>query len=128
MTADRPEGSVGLVVQVVVLAVLLDMFPGRDACAGGITGPTQCVRSGAGTGQCTLCASVPNCTNQPQLTRPEYDSVRAADALKVVLDGDGAALTPLMSFFVEAVGDRDQDLLDELEALVRARRAALEKR
>ncbi len=65
---------------------------------------------------------------QPQLTRPEYDSVRAADALKIVLDGDGAALTPLMSFFVEAVGDRDQDLLDELEALVRARRAALEKR
>lgn len=67
---------------------------------------------------------------QPRLTRPEYDSVRAADALKVVLDGesDGAALTPLLSFFVEAVGDRDQDLLDELEALVRARQAALEKR
>ena len=65
---------------------------------------------------------------QPRLTRPEYDSVRAADALKVVLDGDGAALTPLLSFFVEAVGERDQDLLDELEALVRARRAALEKR
>jgi len=65
---------------------------------------------------------------QPRLTRPEYDSVRAADALKVVLEGDGAALTPLLSFFVQAVGDRDQDLLDELEALVRARRAALDRR
>src|SRR5215471_6307401 len=43
---------------------------------------------------------------QPRLTRPEYDSVRAANALKVVIDGDAAALTPLMSFFVQAVGDR----------------------
>jgi predicted transcriptional regulator len=65
---------------------------------------------------------------QPRLTRPEYDSVRAADALKVALEGDGASLVPLLSFFVDAVGDRDQELLDELEALVRARRAALEKR
>lgn len=65
---------------------------------------------------------------QPRLTRPQFDSVRAVDALKVALEGDGAALTPLMSFFVDAVGDRDEELLDELEALVRARRAALEKR
>jgi predicted transcriptional regulator len=65
---------------------------------------------------------------QPRLTRPEYDSVRAASALKVVLEGDAAALTPLMSFFVQAVGDRDEELLDELEALVRATRAALDKR
>jgi hypothetical protein len=33
-----------------------------------------------------------------------------------------------MSFFVQAVGDRDEELLDELEALVRATRAALDKR
>lgn len=65
---------------------------------------------------------------QPRLTRPEYDSVRAANALKVVIEGDAAALTPLMSFFVQAVGDRDQELLDELEALVHATRAALDKR
>lgn len=65
---------------------------------------------------------------QPRLTRPQFDSVRAVDALKVALEGDGAALTPLMSFFVEAVGNRDEELLGELEALVRARRAALEKR
>ena len=65
---------------------------------------------------------------QPRLTRPEFDSVRAADALKVALEGEGTALVPLLSFFVDAVGDRDQELLDELEALVRARRAALEKR
>src|SRR5262245_3764216 len=65
---------------------------------------------------------------QPRLTRPEFDSVRAADALKAALEGDGATLVPLLSFFVDAVGDRDEELLDELAALVRARRAALEKR
>ncbi len=64
---------------------------------------------------------------QTRLTRPEYDSVRAADALKIVFEGDAAALTPLMSFFVQAVGDRDHELLDELEALVRARRAAIDR-
>ena len=63
---------------------------------------------------------------RPLLTRPEFDSARAADALKVALAGDSAALTPLLSFFVEAVSDRNDALLDELEALVRARRAALE--
>ena len=63
---------------------------------------------------------------RPLLTRPEFDSARAADALKVALAGDSRALTPLLSFFVDAVGDRNDALLDELEALVRARRAAIE--
>ena len=40
-----------------------------ETCVGGITGPTQCVTSGSGSGDCTLCNSVPNCANQPQLTR-----------------------------------------------------------
>ncbi len=64
----------------------------------------------------------------PRLTRPEYNSVRAADAFKVALEGGGAALTPLLSFFVEAVGERDEELLDELAALVRARRAEFDRR
>jgi predicted transcriptional regulator len=62
----------------------------------------------------------------PQLTKPEFDSARAADALKVALAGDSASLTPLLSFFVDAVSERDDALLDELEALVKARRAGLE--
>jgi hypothetical protein len=33
-----------------------------------------------------------------------------------------------MSFFVDAVGDRDRELLDDLEALVRSRRADLENK
>jgi predicted transcriptional regulator len=62
----------------------------------------------------------------PCLTRPQLESARAAAALQVALEGDGAALGPLLSFFVDAVGDRDRRLLDELESLVRARRAEIE--
>lgn len=62
-----------------------------------------------------------------RLTRPELESARAAEALDIALRGDPAALGPLMSFFVQAVGDRDRELLDELEALVQSRRAELER-
>ena len=63
---------------------------------------------------------------QPKQTRSEFDSARAADALRVALNADGSQLTPLLSFFVQAVGEKDDDLLDELEALVRARRAEID--
>jgi len=62
---------------------------------------------------------------RPCLTRAQFESARAAEALRVVLEGDGAAVGSLLSFFVDAVGDRDRDLLDELESLVRSRRAEL---
>jgi len=65
---------------------------------------------------------------QPKLSRQEFDSTRATQALRVALDGDAAAVESLMSFFVEAVGNRDRELLDELEALVRTRRAELGKK
>jgi len=64
---------------------------------------------------------------RPRVTRAELDSARAAEALRAALSGDPASLGSLMSFFVEAVGERDRDLLDELEALVRSRRAELER-
>ena len=63
---------------------------------------------------------------QPCLTRPQFESTRAADALRLVFEGDGAAVGPLMSFFVDAVGARDRELLDELESLVKSRRAEIE--
>ncbi len=65
---------------------------------------------------------------QPSMTRAEFDSARAADALQTALASDPAALGPLMSFFVDAVSDRDRELLDDLEALVRSRRAGLENK
>jgi predicted transcriptional regulator len=63
----------------------------------------------------------------PRLSRAEFESTRAADALRHAIAEDGAAIRPLLSYFVQAVGDRDRDLLDELELLVRARRAELEE-
>ncbi len=62
---------------------------------------------------------------QPRLTRPEFESARAATALRTALEGGGAALAPLLSCFVDAVGDRDRAMLDELAMLVRARLAEL---
>ena len=61
----------------------------------------------------------------PRHSRPELESSLAAGALRAAIAGDEASLRPLMSFFVDAVGDRDRDLLKELEALIRARRAEL---
>lgn len=63
---------------------------------------------------------------QPRLTRAQFESARAADALRLALQDGGQSLGPLLSYFVQAVGDRDRELLDELEALVRARRAEIE--
>jgi predicted transcriptional regulator len=62
---------------------------------------------------------------RPCLTRPEFEAAWAADAFRVVLAGDSSAVGPLLSFFVDAVGDRDHELLDELEALVRSRQAEI---
>jgi predicted transcriptional regulator len=63
---------------------------------------------------------------ETRLTRPEFESARAATALRTAIDADAGSLTPLMSFFVEAVGECDHQRLDELEALVRAHRAELD--
>jgi len=65
---------------------------------------------------------------QPRLSRVEFDSARAADALRSALENDEASLAPLLSCFVRAVGDRDREMLDELEVLVRTHREALEGR
>lgn len=59
---------------------------------------------------------------RPCFTRAEFDSARAADAVRTAIQG-GGALAPIVSCLIDAVGDRDRELLDELEALVAARRA-----
>lgn len=62
----------------------------------------------------------------PHYTRAELESSLAAGAMRAAIAGDQGALRPLMSYFVDAVGERDRELLDELETLIRARRAELE--
>jgi len=60
---------------------------------------------------------------RPRLTRPEFESARAGEAFRIALQGSGATLTPLLSTFVDAVGDRDRAMLDELAVLVKHRLA-----
>ncbi|MGE0862410.1 MAG: BlaI/MecI/CopY family transcriptional regulator [Vicinamibacterales bacterium] len=63
---------------------------------------------------------------RPRLSRDALLSRRAESALATMLPSDSAGLRPIMSLFVDAVGDRDRGLLDELETLIRARRDELE--
>jgi predicted transcriptional regulator len=59
---------------------------------------------------------------EPQQSRAAFDSHRATRALLTAVERGGGA-RPVLSCFVEAIGNHDEALLTELEALVRARRA-----
>ena len=65
---------------------------------------------------------------RPRLTRAEFESARAADAFRNAVERTGGSLAPLVSCLIDAVGDRDRELLDELELLVAARRAEVKSR
>jgi predicted transcriptional regulator len=56
-------------------------------------------------------------------SRAAFDSQRATNALLAAVGRGGASATPVLSCFVDALGNHDEALLTELEALVRARRA-----
>jgi predicted transcriptional regulator len=58
----------------------------------------------------------------PRLNAAELEAALATDALRTALARDVSALRPFLSVFVNVIGDRDHRLLEELEALVRARR------
>jgi predicted transcriptional regulator len=62
---------------------------------------------------------------RPQSSRAQLQSQLAGSALATMLPDDSSAVRPILSLFVDAVGDRDRGLLDELEWLVRARRDEL---
>src|ERR1041384_1314274 len=51
----------------------------------------------------------------PRMNRAELQAALDAKALQQALARDVSSLRPLLSSFVNAVGDRDQRLLDELE-------------
>jgi predicted transcriptional regulator len=65
---------------------------------------------------------------QPQSSREELQSQLAGSAFATMLPSDASAARPILSCFVDAVGDRDSALLDDLEALVRARRDELSRK
>ena len=62
---------------------------------------------------------------RPKGSQQQLISQLAGSTFATLLPGDPASVRPIMSMFVETVGERDQALLDELEDLVRARREEL---
>lgn len=60
---------------------------------------------------------------EPVFSRAAFDSRRATQALLAAVARGGPSATPVLSCFVDALGDHDEALLNELETLVRARRA-----
>ena len=61
----------------------------------------------------------------PRGTQEQLLSRLAGSTFATLLPGDAASVRPIMSMFVDTVGDRDEALLDDLEALIRARRDEL---
>jgi predicted transcriptional regulator len=61
---------------------------------------------------------------RPVSSRQELESELVTRALQPLLQGEGAQ--PILSFFVDEVGRRDDRLLDELERLVREKRRSQE--
>ncbi len=59
----------------------------------------------------------------PRLSRAAFHSEQATRAVRTALAGGRAEPELVLSCLVDAVTEEDRDLLDELEALVRARRA-----
>ena len=61
----------------------------------------------------------------PKATQEQMMSELAGSTLKTLLPGNATAMRPILSMFVDTVGQRDEAMLDELEALVRERRLEL---
>ena len=64
----------------------------------------------------------------PKASHDQLLSELAGSTLATLMPGDNASVRPIMSMFVDTIGDRDEALLDELEALVKARREELKGR
>src|SRR5580765_2667662 len=61
-----------------------------------------------------------------QLSRHEMELRLASESIAGIVGSHGRrTMTPLLSCFVDAVSERDRHLLDDLEAVLRAKRAAL---
>lgn len=65
---------------------------------------------------------------RPKSSQQELISELAGSTFETLLPGDAASVRPILSMFVDTVGDRDHALLDELEELVKARRDELKGR
>jgi len=64
----------------------------------------------------------------PQLSRQEWERHRAGDLVAGFLSGPHPSRELLLSCFLDAVGEHDASLLDELEKKVRSRRKELSRK
>jgi predicted transcriptional regulator len=64
----------------------------------------------------------------PQLSRQEWERQRAGDLVADFLSGPHPSRELLLSCFLDAVGQHDASLLDELEKKVRSRRKELSRK
>jgi len=64
----------------------------------------------------------------PQLSRQEWERHRAGDLVAGFLSGPHPSRELLLSCFLDAVGEYDATLLDELEKKVRSRRKELSRK
>ena len=64
----------------------------------------------------------------PKASQDQLISELAGSTIATLLPANTASMRPIMSLFVDTLGDRDRALLDELETLVRARREELKGR
>jgi predicted transcriptional regulator len=65
---------------------------------------------------------------RPSYTREQLETGVQTDLIDAMLGTDAAAARPVMSTFVDAVGQRDAALLDELAELIKHRQRAARKR
>lgn len=64
----------------------------------------------------------------PRISRAEWERKRAGELVAGFLASPATPGELLVSCFVEAVGDKNEALLDELERTIRKKRRALERR
>lgn len=64
----------------------------------------------------------------PRITREEYERGLAVDILNGLFSRAGGTAEPLLSCIVDAVSERDLELLDKLDRLVRRKKNELERK
>ncbi len=61
----------------------------------------------------------------PLVTRAEFEQGIAADVIDGLLGGGASGVEPVLACIVDAVSERDRELLDELDRLIKEKRAEL---
>ena len=63
----------------------------------------------------------------PRVTRAEFEQGIAEDVIDGLLGGGASGVEPVLACIVDAVSERDRELLDELDRLIKEKRAELKE-